>query len=397
MVLWLSLILAATIRDGGAWLRTGCDAGAPPVAELAGGTEVSIRFSISGGAEPCYRVSAPGAEGYLPASALVALDSFESARRSGQVLRTGEALTAVRPAALTTGPRTLAGDAAHWIELSQPSRALALLEPEIRKPAPDPGLLALAGAAAWRADDSRRALELWKRSLAMRPDPGLQALYERVERETQADGSSQRIYGARVLLRYEGAAVPVETAREMAAVVEQEFARISAQLGCSTSERIVTIVQSREAYRKATAAAEWSAGLYDGRIRVPVFGSGPLDRDTRRTLAHEVTHACLSMLGRWPAWLQEGVAQHMSGARLGPAERQQLEHWIRAGKLPSLAKLGEDWSGMDGETARAAYALALRAIEVFEQEFSAYGLRNLLRNPERLPQITAELDRRLGL
>jgi hypothetical protein len=44
-----------------------------------------------------------------------------------------------------------------------------------------------------------------------------------------------------------------------------------------------------------------------------------------------------------------------------------------------------------------AYALALRAMEMFEQDMSAVGYRNLMKSPERLPQITAELDRLLGL
>lgn len=395
----LMLTLAAVVRDGGP-LRAGCESGAVAVAELPAGTPVTIRFSLSGENEPCYKVVASGGvEGYLSASALQGLEEFDAARRQGAPLGTVDVLQAVGvPDARRGGSPevTLAGQAAHWIEVSQPNRALALLEPEIKKK-PDAGLLALAGAAAWRADDPYRALELWKRSLSLQPDAGVQALYDRVERETRGDLSNQRIFGARVLLRYEGTAISPEVAREMLAVVEQEFARISARLGCSTTERIVTIAQSRDAYRKTTATAEWSAGLYDGRIRVPVFDSGSLDGDTRRTLAHETTHACLSMLGRWPAWLQEGVAQFMSGDQLRPAERQQLEQLARARKLPSLAKLGEDWSGMDAATARAAYALALRAVEVFEQEFGGYGLRNLLRNPERLPQITAELDRRLGL
>jgi hypothetical protein len=44
-----------------------------------------------------------------------------------------------------------------------------------------------------------------------------------------------------------------------------------------------------------------------------------------------------------------------------------------------------------------AYALSLAAVEMFYKDYAQYGLGNLLRNPERLAQITAELDRRLGL
>jgi hypothetical protein len=405
MHLLLSLLLVAAVKDSGAQLKSSCEADASAVAELPGGTDLTIRFSLSGQRTPCYKVQAKlgttVAEGYLPGDAITGLETFDKARKQGAALEVRDVLVAVGAptASKTKGAKidSLAEQAASLIESSQPGRALAMLEPELKRHS-DPGLLALAGAAAWRADDPQRALELWKKSLAIQPNPQVQDLYERVERETQGDRSQQRIYGTKVLLRYEGTAISTAAAREMAAVVDAEYARISSQLGCTASERIVTIAQSKEAYQKTTAAAEWSGGQYDGRIRVPVFGSGAsLDDNTRKTLAHETTHACLTMLGRWPAWLQEGVAQYMSGQTLQAADRDAIAAMARAGKLPSLAKLDGDWSGLSTANARVAYAVALRAVEIFQQDFSAYGLRNLLRNPEQLPRYAAEIDKRLGI
>ena len=406
MHLLLSLLLAAAVKDGGAPLRSSCEPDSAALTQLPSGTDITIRYSLSGQSVPCYKVQAKFdgqmLDGYLPASSIADLASFDAARKQGGVLGTREVLAAVTApavASLKTGmgaTNTLAARAANLIESSQPGQALALLDPELKK-RPDPGLLALAGAAAWRADDPQHALVLWRQSLSIQPNPQVQELYDRVERETKGDQSNQRLVGTRVLLRYEGTAISVETAREMAQVVDQEFARISAQLGCTTSERIVTIAQSRDAYKKTTAAAEWSAGQYDGRIRVPVFDRGSLDAETRRTLSHETTHACLSMLGRWPAWLQEGVAQYMSGQTLSAGDREQITQMARAKKLPSLTKLGGDWSGLDTSSARMAYGMALRAVEIFNQDFGSYGLRNLLRNPDKLPGYTSEIDRRLGL
>jgi len=402
MHLLLSLLLAAAVKDGGAPLMGGCEADSPTVIQLPAGTEIAIRYSLSGQSFPCYKVVANlegrSQEGYLPGSAIADLASFDAARKQGGVLGTREVLAAVAaPAAssLKTTGNSLAERVSYLIESSQPAQALALLEPELKK-RPNAGLLALAGAAAWRADEPQRALELWERSLAIEPNPQVQDLYDRVQRETKGDQSNQRLVGTRVLLRYEGTAISIDTAREMAQVVDQEFARISAQLGCTTSERIVTIAQSKDAYKKTTAAAEWSAGQYDGRIRVPVFDRGSLDAETRQTLSHETTHACLSMLGRWPAWLQEGVAQYMSGQVSSPAEREQIAQLSRAKKLPTLNQLGGDWSGLDTSSARLAYGVALRAVEIFNQDFGGYGLRNLLRNPEKLDSYAAQLDKRLG-
>lgn len=290
----------------------------------------------------------------------------------------------------------IAAEATRLIEASEPQKALELLQTELIKKR-EPGLLTLAGIAAWRADDARNALQYLQDSLALQPNPDVERLYKRVEKETKGDQSTDRLVGMRVSLRYDSAAVPVETARQMLGVLDEEYARISAQLGCSAEERIVAIVQTRDAYRKTVDVAEWNGGQFDGRIRVPVMEGQTVDASMRRTFAHETVHACLSMIGRWPAWLQEGLAQKLSGDVLTPAAKRRLAEMAEQKKLPRLENLGQDWSRLDTEHARLAYALALAGVEEFYENYSEYGIANLLRNPERLTPITADLDKRLGL
>jgi hypothetical protein len=300
------------------------------------------------------------------------------------------------PSLGAAAPSAATGQAAALIEASQPGKALELLENELRKKS-DPTMLALAGVAAWRSDDPQRALVYWKNSLELQPNAELERLYKRIEKETAGDQSTAKLYGLRVLLRYDANLVPVETARQMVAALDQEFSRISDSLGCAAAERLVAIVQSREAYHKSTDAAEWNGGQFDGRIRVPVAASQGMDAALLRIFAHESTHACLSMMGRWPAWLQEGLAQKFSGDVLSPAMRARLEKMAKDGKLPRLENLHQDWSRLDTDHAVAAYALSLAAVEMFYENYAGYGVRNLVNNPEKLASVTADLDRRLGL
>jgi hypothetical protein len=103
------------------------------------------------------------------------------------------------------------------------------------------------------------------------------------------------------------------------------------------------------------------------------------------------------MLGSWPSWVQEGLAQKLSGDAVSSTLKRKLAAWTSAGKLPRLVNLSQDWSRLDTEHATAAYALALAAVDLLYQEYGATGVRNLLKDPERLPAVTAELDQRLGL
>ena len=406
MAVLLSLFLmAAAVKEDRAPLRAGCTADAEVVATLPGAAPLTIRYALAGGNTPCYKVAAEvdgkTVEGYLPARLIQGLDEFENGRREAAWLDTAQVMGAVRASqgypSLAAGPGArLVSQAAQLIETSQPGKALRLLEPELQKRR-DPVLLALAGVAAWRADEPRRALDYWRSSLEIAPNPDLDRLYSRVEREMKGDQSTEKLYGLRIVLRYDAGTVPAETARQMLAVLDDAFTRVSDELGCNAEERIVAIVQSREAYRKTIDVAEWNGGQYDGRIRIPLFDGQGMDGAMRRALAHETTHACLSMLGRWPAWLQEGLAQKFAGDTIAPAMRQKLAEQARQGKLPKLSGLGQDWSRLDTEHAEVAYALSLAAVELFYQYYRELGIRNLAHHPDQLAPITADLDLRLGL
>ena len=403
------LLLSASVKEDHAQLRSGCYADSETVARLDAGAPLTIRYSLAGDDAACYKVAVQSGgktiEGYLSAKSIEGIDDFDKARRDASWLDMTQVMGSLRNSAGLpapskglpgTGFNRVAAQASDLIEASQPAKALEVLEPALRSNK-DPGLLMLAGIASWRNDDSRKALEYWRQSLDKQPNQDLEKLYQKVEKEARNDQSTERIYGLRVLLRYESSVVKVDTAREMAAALDREFARVSNELGCRADERVVAIAQSRDAYRKATEAAEWSGGQYDGRIRVPVFDGQGLDKEMRRTLAHEITHACLTMMGRWPAWLQEGLAQKLSGETMRPEVRQRLTVMAQEKKLPKLSNLGQDWSRMDTEHAVLAYALSLAAVEVFYQDYAGYGIGNLLRNPERLAAITTDLERRLGL
>jgi hypothetical protein len=403
----LFLIFALSVKNDHTVLRSGCDGESDVVATLTAGAPLTIRFAMSGEAVPCYKVSVQTGEnrleGYLPASAIDGLEDFDKARRSAAWLETAQetsqVMSSIRSAAqtpalaLTVSGQGAVGEASRLIETSQPAKALELLQPELRKKK-NPSLLALAGVAAWRADDSRLALEYWRAALEMKPNPDLEKIYRRAERENQGDQSGEKLLGLRVTLRYDSGAVPVETARQMRDALDQEFSRVSGELGCLAQERLVAIVQTRDAYRKTTDAAEWSAGQYDGRIRVPLLEGQGMDASMRRTFAHESTHACLATLGHWPAWLQEGLAQKLSGDTLTPAQRAKIAEMAQKKQLPRLEDLGQDWSRLDNRHASMAYALSLAAVDAL---YETHAIRDVVRNPARVDEITVELDKRLGL
>ncbi len=156
------------------------------------------------------------------------------------------------------------------------------------------------------------------------PTKDCQRFTPRVQHESESDRSGDKLYGIHVALRYEGQALPADTARAILATLDSDFASVAAQLGCRSDERIVAIVQSREAYMRTTGAAEWSGGQYDGRIHIAWTDGSSVGPQMQRALAHELVHACLTSLPSgsrpWPALAAGGAGAKALG-RYPPGQR----------------------------------------------------------------------------
>ena len=232
--------------------------------------------------------------------------------------------------------------AARLIQDNKPAEALTLLESSLRTNGKDAGLLSLAGYAAYRNDEMTRAMDYWRAALAIQPNPAVEGLYLAAEREAREDQSGERLVGSRFVLRYNRARMDSGTARGLVALLDRELSRISAELGCEATERIVAVVQTPDEYRRTTEAAEWSGGQYNGRIRVAAPDQRQLSDELARTFSHEVVHACMAGMGDYPQWLHEGLAQKLSGETLSPPEWAEVKGMARSGQLPRLREFEPD-------------------------------------------------------
>ena len=157
---------------------------------------------------------------------------------------------------------------------------------------------------------------------------------------------------------------------------------VGRKLGLDPRDSIVVKIYDDSDYQTVTGAPHWSAGVYDGRIRIRTALLAASEGEMSRVLAHEYAHALLTerIAAALPAWLQEGVAQYCEpGGGVDPGQRALLAQAARSGGLVRLSHMQETFVDSPGpETARLLYAESIGFIADLVDTYGEPRLRKLL-------------------
>jgi len=246
---------------------------------------------------------------------------------------------------------------------SEYKESLDFLE-RARRFAPDhPDVAKLEGWAYYGLNKLTEAVAEWKRALALRPDPEVQAALNKAQRDKQEEESYKENESAHFTLRYSGAAEPA-LARDVLRTLEAHFSAMEAELNFTPPDSIGVVLYTQQAFADITQAPGWVGALNDGRIRVPVQGLTAVTPALSRVLKHELTHSFVNQKtrGHVPIWFQEGLAQWMEGKRSAD-NADALAQVYQQGRATSLSQLEGSWIGFSSDAVVSAYAWALANIE----------------------------------
>ena len=156
-------------------------------------------------------------------------------------------------------------------------------------------------------------------------------------------------------------------------ILERAYFNIGRDLNCFPQNRVQVLLYSVEQFSEATLANVEVAGLYDGKIRVPLSAEGPDGDRLELILRHEYTHVLVMELtgGNAPFWFNEGLAQYES-EELDENKRRIISDTLHRGELIPLKDLGETRLDFNGDTARQrlAYLEAFAAANYLRKRFS---------------------------
>jgi tetratricopeptide (TPR) repeat protein len=229
----------------------------------------------------------------------------------------------------------------------------------------------ILGKVHYFREEMDRAIEEFQEALSLKEDPAVRASLERAMLEARTARGFDQKRLSHFIVSYEGETME-STGRMVLDALERSRASLISQLGYEPEEPVVVILYSRRSYREM-GGPHWSAGLFDGKIRIPVGGLHQVDEQIRSTLHHELAHAFVHARAgdRAPRWLHEGVAEYMEGTRASEGGELLAKALDQGNSFQACLPQGQC-------DVRIFYAAAVSFVDYLIQMRGVGGIRDVL-------------------
>ena len=274
--------------------------------------------------------------------------------------------------------------AALLLRTGNAAQALPYAQHAARSAPDSPDAYAMLGYAQFANDRTKDAIASWKRSLELRPDPAVQRLLAKAQREQSAESEFTENESRHFVLHYEGAQTSDAFRRQILAALESDYDDLARDLGTPPRDNILVTLYTNTVFFDVTHAPAWAGALNDGKLRIPVSGLTSVTPELARVLKHELAHSFIASLssGRCPTWLNEGIAQFLEPRNLA-SEGRPLAELFKAQEDIPLNMLESGFTRFSNVKASIAYAESLAAVTYIND---SYGMSDVQRILERLSQ-----------
>ncbi|MCD6288155.1 MAG: tetratricopeptide repeat protein [Candidatus Hydrogenedentes bacterium] len=236
----------------------------------------------------------------------------------------------------------------------------------------------LLGEVLYATGNLYGAIAEWEMVIKVAPDrKDVQNRLDKARREVQVEGNHSVRESRRFVLTYERSEMRTQASR-----VLRMLDRIWYKVGRDfryfpkPGVKIPVVLYTPDKFFTATGAGLHIAGLYDGKIRVPIDPKTRDDKTLEMLLTHEYTHVVIRLIAndKVPFWLNEGLAQFESEP-FGTRQRVEIERAMRSGKLVPLSQLDVTHLSLKSDGLGLAYAESFAAVRYIHRKF---GMRRVL-------------------
>jgi tetratricopeptide (TPR) repeat protein len=242
-------------------------------------------------------------------------------------------------------------------------------------------ILLYLGHAYYDSGDLPKAIEEWDRALSMEPgNKPIRDMAAKARRELAVESRMEKGYSSMFVISYDEG-TRSELADTVLDAMEAAYNRVGYDLSHYPVTRVPVILYTRRDYRSVTAGPEWSGGLYDGKVRLPIGGATDITPILRGVLFHEYTHVVVGELtkGNCPTWLNEGLAEFEGRKEFTPPVAE-LETAARTGEFIPFSALEKSLASLDTGKAALAYQQSYSLVNFMISAYGMHKVREILVN-----------------
>ena len=220
-------------------------------------------------------------------------------------------------------------------------------------------------------DNLLPALEFLDKAIKLKADfIAAREMAEKIRRELSVEKTMDKGFSSRFVISYD-AEMKSHLAADILDALEDAYSTVGRDLSLFPTGRIPVILYTRKDYRTVTAGPDWSGGLYDGKIRLPVGGAEVLSQQLKGVLFHEYTHVVVQEIthGNCPTWLNEGLAE-LEGRKIFNHPLAELARTAKSGNYLDFSRLEGGFTALDSKGAALAYQQSYSFVNYM---VSAYG------------------------
>jgi tetratricopeptide (TPR) repeat protein len=226
-----------------------------------------------------------------------------------------------------------------------------------------------------------QALELLEKTLSLKSDfPAAASLVDKIRREVAVEQSMDKGYSSRFVISYDGTERS-HLAGDILSALEDAYSVVGRDLSLFPAMRIPVILYTRKDFRAVTAGPDWSGGLYDGKIRLPVGGADRLSDQLKGVLYHEYTHVVVQELthGNCPTWLNEGLAE-LEGRKIFNPPLGELGKAAKKGSFMEFSRLERGITDLGNREAALAYQQSYALVNFMVSSYGWPKISEILAN-----------------
>jgi tetratricopeptide (TPR) repeat protein len=242
-------------------------------------------------------------------------------------------------------------------------------------------LLVYLGRVYYDTGHLTKAVDSWDRALTLEPEnKAIRELAAKARRESVVESPMEKGYSSMFVITYDGGTKP-DLADAVLDVLETAYNRIGSDLAFYPVSRVPVILYTRKDYRNVTAGPDWSGGLYDGKIRLPIGGATEITPLLQGVLFHEYTHVVVAELtkGNCPTWLNEGLAE-IEGRKEYDPPVTDLDKVAATSAFIPFKELEKSWSSLDNRSAALAYQQSYSIVKFMISAYGWHKVREILIN-----------------